>query len=67
MISIQCYQSKAMQFRARYEADDKWRTAWGKLWNRKDRCRLQSTEDRIERKWNKANNRIGKLIRDYHD
>lgn len=66
MISFQNYHSKAILFRARYEIDDKWRAAWHKLWNKKDPQRLQSTEDKIERKWNMANNRIGKLIRDYH-
>ena len=53
------------RFRARYEVDYLWREAWGKLWQRRDMNRLQSTEDRIERKWNLANNRIGKLMRDY--
>lgn len=55
----------AAKFRARYNIDDKWRTAWGLLWNKRDMNRLQSIEDRIERKWNLANNRIGKLMRDY--
>jgi hypothetical protein len=52
---------------ARYEMDFAWRAAWNKLANKKVARRLAADQEKIERKAELANKRIGRLIKKFDE
>lgn len=53
------------EIKARYEIDDKWREAWTKLACKYETGRLQSRQEKIERRARIANNRIAALMHQF--
>lgn len=60
-------EQEKQEWLARYEKDDKWRSAWNALMNNKELMRkkypLQTQLEYIERRAEIANQRIAKLIK----
>jgi hypothetical protein len=53
------------EIKARGEIDDKWRSAWTKLACKHEPGRLQSKQEKIERRARIANNRIAALMHQF--
>jgi hypothetical protein len=55
------------EMKARYELDYKWRKAWTKLACKHELGRLQSRQEKIERRARIANNRIAALMHQFDE
>lgn len=50
------------ELKRKYNTADFWRINWMRLANKSEQNRLQSKQERIERRAVRANNRIGRIL-----